>query len=172
MLGFGRYSEPVIVPHICFHSCLYNCRKQWLQIVVHDFRSQRRVGGNLTATNHTPTWAGCSQTEWSRFANNWHLISKHRQITNTLLSIWISATVSFCNSGLDSAGSQLFIFWLYSYIKARLSSPFVVVQLNCCLAATTSLFMEEFLDSEYLFNATFCVCRQQQICPFLLIYSS
>lgn len=34
MLGFGRYSEPVIVPHICFHSCLYNCRKQWLQIVV------------------------------------------------------------------------------------------------------------------------------------------
>lgn len=139
---------------------------------VHDFRSQRREGGNLTATSHTPTWAGCSQTEWSRFANNWHLISKHRQITNTLLSIWISATVT-CLSAIAGL-TQLVPNCSYSgYIlyKSTTVKPIcrcAVKLLSCSNYITTS----EFLDSEYLFNVTFCVCRQQQICPFLSIYSS
>lgn len=52
---------------------------------------------------------------------------------------------SLCNRGLNSAGCQVDVFWLYSYIKATLLSICVTLWLNCHPTATTSLFVKRFL---------------------------
>lgn len=50
------------------------------------------MGGNLSPTNPGPTRTDCyhSQTGFQRFANNWPLIYKCRQIANVLQSIWVN----------------------------------------------------------------------------------
>lgn len=53
---------------------------------------------------------------------------------------------SLCSRGLNSAGCQMDVFWLYSYIKATLLSICVTLWLNCHPTATTSLFVKRFLN--------------------------
>lgn len=41
---------------------------------------------------------------------------------------------------------QIVVFWLLSYIKTRLSSTYVLRQLNHCPADCTSILMQEFVN--------------------------
>lgn len=66
------------------------------------------------AVSNCPTWTECSpsQVDWQRFANNYPLIYKCRQIAKTLWSMCSDEcySVFLCSGGLDSVGYILVIF--------------------------------------------------------------
>lgn len=106
------------------------------------------VEGNLSLDNHGLSWTNCShshsQTGWQRVAKNWH-----KQITQTNCPHVVSVSpwkqfvndALLCKRVLDSAGCQLVIVWLYSYITTQSPSPNVILQLNCRDEATMSHYL-------------------------------
>lgn len=72
-------------------------------------------------------------TDWSRFAVNCYLIYKCRPIASTSVSLhrWaqLACNTSLCNKWCSSNVCQLVVFWLYSIIKARRPSTYVILQL-------------------------------------------
>lgn len=97
------------------------------------------VGGSVSPKK-AGTRTDCirSQTDCWEFADNcWYSQSAA-----------VRATHLWCTSLQQETWltwSKPVVPWLYSYIKARLMSTCVILQLNCRPAATTSLFMEELL---------------------------
>lgn len=82
------------------------------------------------------------------------LVITLRQIANKLQSTWASlrrwlqliSDTFLYSTGLDSAWRWLVASWLYSYIKGIMQSTCIILQLNYHPAATTSLFVDEFLN--------------------------
>lgn len=117
------------------------------QLSMHGNCTCHVVGGNLSWNNCNLTDCSHFYTDWPRFTNNHYLIHTCR---HTLQSIILQREQLVCNMssfysrGLWSACCQLAVVWLFFYIKSKLSSPWVILQLNHHPAAALKLLVEEF----------------------------
>lgn len=101
--------------------------------------------------NRSSAQSDCShiQTDW-KFVNNCCLIYKHIFSASCRIRLHWWAQVVYntclCNSRLDSPGC-----YLVFYIKAKLQSTNVILQLDC---HSSSLIVEEFLSQIFVCNVS------------------
>lgn len=102
----------------------------------------------------------------------WRLIYKHRQIFSRLQSIWIRWAQLICHTsrcrGLDSAGCQLVLFCLYLYYESKPAELLRHLQLNFCPSATTSWFVEKFLNFCFTSMRFWLDFECKQLMPFVI----
>lgn len=95
------------------------------------------------AVSNCPTWTECSpsQVDWQRFANNYPLIYKCRQVANTLWSMCSDEcySVFLCSGGLDSVGR----FW------DTTNRLHVVVSLNHSVGNWSQTFSQSLMFSRH-----------------------
>lgn len=96
-------------------------------------------------------------------------LSPNLQKQITINQSWFVPMTAASLRSISSDMTQLFASWLYFYMKTKLLSDFVILQLNRCPAATTSGSLRFWLDSNQLVYISVYL-EGQQIFTSLLIW--